>query len=154
MYVDSSGFLMKTFNEYMTDGSGNDSTIPTAVEAYIWYLNSPYWKFDFEDTFNGDYRDYLIPIGLGIILCVPTGGSSIVMGLSAVQLAGIGTGVVSLSMMLYAPYSMDTSWKSITFRHANNDSLTMTFWIEYYTKDGTDIIFTVSTMRPWGLVQD
>jgi hypothetical protein len=30
----------------------------------------------------------------------------------------------------------------------------MTFWIEYYTKDGTDIIFTVSTMRPWGLVQD
>jgi len=156
-FMDPSGYYMRTFAEYMSDGSGSESTIPTALEVYFWYCGSSLWVFESVDTYNDEIRDSLISLSitaLGVILCIPSGGTSVLFGLSAVQLAGIGTGIIGIGMIVTAPFTDDTSWKSITFHNINDSSITMTFWIEYYNLDGVDVIYTVSTMRPLGLVQD
>lgn len=140
----------------MTDGSGS-STEQTALALFLWSLTSPVWIFESEDTYNDEIRDSVIPMTvtvLGAVLCIPSGGASVIFGLSWVQIAGIGTAAVGVGLIVVSVVSIDTSWKSMTFYNINNPNIKIIFWVEYYIKDGIPIYYSASTYRPIGLVQD
>jgi RHS repeat-associated protein len=134
-YSDPSGYLLKTINEYSSDGSGvvdPIQTVFTIEELYFYYLYSDEWEINREITLNSYlYYDKLDTtlFGLGVymtifIKSVPT---ELSLALIFVDFAGR---ILDLA---------DTSinyWIAVTFTRKCDGYISKVFYVEIYYNNG------------------
>jgi RHS repeat-associated protein len=159
MNIDPSGFLLRTINEYMLDGSGQGNTvIPTALEYFLSFGTNPYYILLGDDTYNDYVRDNFFT-GVAILVCAvalitPVGKISAI-GTTVGNIVSGASILYGAATFIHGATSVNPSWKSVTYQHINNPSVKVVFWIEYYLKDNGEIIIcTVLTYKPSLLLQD
>jgi hypothetical protein len=150
MNIDPSGFLLRTINEYSSDGSGIVDTIQTAFtvkELYFYYLYSDEWKKNQEITLNS-YLYYnkldisLFGLGGYVTIFMKSVPTELSLALMFVDLSG--------RILDWADTSINY-WIAVTFTRKCDGYISRVFYVEIYYNNGFIYPDQVLANPPFGV---